>query len=76
MSLTLNAYSVSKCFICSIIFLRSDYSSFPLPPPESTVLLWVELCPLQIPMLKPQPQVLHSVTLFGNGAFKNVTKLG
>lgn len=75
MSLTLNTYSVSKSFICSNIFLRSDYSSFPLPPPESTVLLWVALCPLQIPMLKSQPQVLQNMTLFGNRAFKDFTKL-
>lgn len=76
MSLTLNTYAVSKSFICSNIFLRSDYSSFPLPLPEFTVLLWVKLCPLQIPMLKPQPQVLQNMTLFGKRGFKDLTKLG
>lgn len=75
MSLTLNTYSISKSFICSNIYLTSDYSSFPLPPPEATIFLWPELCPLQIPVLKPEHQVLQNVTLFGNRTFKDLVKL-
>lgn len=34
---------------------------------ESVVrMLWVELCPSQINMLKSQPPELQSMTLFGN----------
>ena len=35
-----------------------------------THLLWAELCPIKIHMLKPQPPVLWNVTVFADRAFK------
>lgn len=43
--------------------------------PQQCVVVWVELCPLNSHMLKPQTQKPQNVNLFGNKVFANVLRM-
>ena len=38
-------------------------------------MLWAELCAHKIHVLKPRPPELQNITIFGDRAFKEVTRL-
>lgn len=55
--------------------LRAAYMWSAFTEGSVTTVLWVELCPPKIHLLKSQCSVLQNATIFGDMAFREVSKV-